>query len=157
MTVNEYYEYVERLASEHKLIGHTAKEPHYFRGELEEFYTDLRNKVRFPALIAESFELTFDEDGKTRETSYIVAVAYKESKNWGNIYSAMSLCERIGDEVLRRITHDAAEGEICANVEAIQAVPLLDEQHLYAGMRYTIRLNTAMEWEPDDDEWIEFQ
>ena len=144
---------MESMATNHKSIGHRDNEKHYFRGELEEFYTDLRNKVNFPALIAESFEISFDDDEKIRETSFIVVCAYGESKNWSNIYGSMSTCESIGDELLRRMMTDADNGEICANVEAVSAIPLLDEQHLYTGMRYTIRVACDFDWEVNDEEW----
>lgn len=148
-----YYQYIEQLATQHKLVAHSENEKHYFRGELEEFYMDLRNKVRFPAVVAESFELSFDNQYKQRETSFIIVVAYKESKNWTQIYSAYDLCERIGDEFLRRMIDDASNGALCANVELLSATPLLDEQHLYAGIRYTIVLSTPFVSEPDPDEW----
>ena len=83
MTSSSYYNHIEHLARTHKLVAHTDRDKHFFRGELEEFYMDLRNRVKFPAVIAESFELTWDEDAefKQRETSFIIAANYKESKN----------------------------------------------------------------------------
>lgn len=153
MTSSQYYLYIEELARLNTRVAHTDTEKHYFRGELEEFYTDLRNKVRFPAVVAESWEISFPDDHKDRETSFIIASAYKESKNWQHIYAALDLCERIGDEFLRRIMADASNGAICADVELLAAVPMLDEQHLYAGVRYTIRLSTPFNPNPDESEW----
>lgn len=94
MTSGQYYQYLESLATQHVDIQHSSVEKHFFRGELEEFYMDLRNKVKFPALVAESFELSFSNDTKMRETSFIVACAYGESKNWDNIYSSIRMRER---------------------------------------------------------------
>jgi len=153
MTVGQYYQYMESMATNHKAIKHRDNKKHYFRGELEEFYMDLRNKVNFPALIAESFEISFDDEKKTRETSFIVACDYKESKNWSKIYGATGTCESIGDEILRRMMTDSDNGDICANIEPISAVPLLNEQHLYAGMRYTIRVKCDFDWVVNVEEW----
>jgi len=157
MTVGQYYQYIESLAASHTAIGHSDSEKHFFRGELEEFYMDLRNRVKFPALIAESFEISFNGDVKTRETSFIVACNYPESKNWQSIYGAMNLCEQIGDEVLRRMMTDASSGEICAELEVLSAVPVLDEQHLYAGMRYTIQISCEFDWDVDEQVWSDLQ
>lgn len=153
MTVGQYYQYVEALATEHVYIRHTENEQHFFRGELEDFYMGLRNKVHFPALIAESYELSFDSDSKTRETSFIVVCDYKESKDWQRVYAAMDFCETIGDEILRRMMSDAEAGDICAELEPISAVPVLDEQHLYAGMRYTIRVGCKFDYDVDRAKW----
>lgn len=158
MTVHQYYQYLESLAEHHVLISHVPGDSngrHFFRGELEEFYMDLRNKVAFPALIAESFELSYTTDEKTRETSFIIANSYKESKNWENIYAAMAQCELIGDEVLRRMIFDTDNGSLCANIVPVTATPMLDEQHLYVGMRYTIRVESAFDFDVDDRQWTD--
>ena len=155
MTSNQYYQYIESLAAAHRMVGHTATEKHYFRGELEEFYTDLRNRVRFPAVVAESFELTYHDGVKERETSFIIAANYKESRNWPQIYAALDLCERIGDEFLRRMATDTDDGTMCGDVEFLAAVPMVNEQHLYAGVRYTIRITCPFSSDPDEDEWTD--
>ena len=122
--IHDYYQYIESLARSHRMVAHSDTEKHFFRGELEEFYMDLRNRVKFPAVIAESWEITFTQGSKERETSFIIAAAYKESKNWQNIYAALDLCERIGDEFLRRILTD------------------------------TIRMSCPFNPDPDEDEWL---
>ena len=154
MTSSQYYQYIESLARSHKMVRHSDTDKHFFRGELEEFYMDLRNKVKFPAVIAESWEITFQEENKKRETSFIIAAAYKESKNWDNIYAAIDLCERIGDEFLRHIIADVDEGKFCGDVELMSAIPMVDEQHLYAGVRYTIQMSCPFRPDPDDDAWL---
>ena len=154
MTSSQYYQYIESLARSHRMVAHSDTEKHFFRGELEEFYRDLRNKVKFPAVIAESWEITFQDETKERETSFIIAAAYKESKNWGHIYAAIDLCERIGDEFLRRIIADVDDGKFCGDVELMSAIPMVDEQHLYAGVRYTIRMSCPFNPEPDEEEWL---
>lgn len=154
MTSSQYYQYIESLARSHRMVAHSETEKHFFRGELEEFYMDLRNRVNFPAVIAESWEIAFTQGSKERETSFIIAAAYTESKNWGNIYAALDLCERIGDEFLRRILADTDDGGICADVELLSAVPMLDEQHLYVGVRYTIRFSCPFNPDPDEEAWV---
>lgn len=154
MTSRQYYQYIEDLAKSHVMVRHSDTEKHFFRGELEEFYMDLRNKVKFPAVIAESWEITFNQETKERETSFIIASSYRESKNWESIYFVMDLCERIGDDFLRRIISDTSDGAICADVELLSAVPMLDEQHLYVGVRYTIRLSCPFNPDQDEEAWL---
>lgn len=154
MTSAQYYQYIEYLAKSHVMVRHSDTEKHFFRGELEEFYMDLRNRVKFPAVIAESWEITFRQETKVRETSFIIASAYSGSKNWDSIYFAMDLCERIGDEFLLRIISDTSDGSVCADVELMSAVPMLDEQHLYVGVRYTIRMSCPFNPDPDEEAWV---
>lgn len=159
MNAETYYNYIENLSEKHTLVQHSPTgEKHFFRGELEEFFMDLRNKVTFPAIIAESFEIRYggDEgDTKTRETSFIVAASYRESKNWDKINEKLELCERIGDEFLRRMMDDAENGGVCANFVPVSAVPMLNEQHLYAGIRYTIDVHSPFDSEPNPDMWTD--
>ena len=156
MNAKEYYAYIESLAALHALVRHSGSAKHYFRGELEEFYTDLRNRVNFPAVIAEGFELSYTSGDKTRETSFIVAAAYRGNQNWPAIYEALDLCERIGDEFLRRMVADGEEASvICANIEPLSAVTLLNEQHLYVGIRYTVRISEAFDETVDEEQWTD--
>jgi len=156
MTAEEYYSYIQHLAENHRMVNHSESKKHYFRGELEEFYADLRNRVNFPAVIAESFELSYADDNKTRETSFIIANSYRGNQNWHNIYASMALCERIGDEFLRRMVSDAEDAaSFCANIEPLSAIPLLDEQHLYVGVRYTVRISNSFAIQVDETQWID--
>jgi len=158
MTPEQYYSYLASLAEKHVQIQHSESSKHYFRGELEEFYMDLRNKVRFPALIAESYDLSYTDDGeKTRETSFIVATNYSESKNWNQIYAATNLCENIGEDILRRMLADEEGGEICAAISLVSATPLLNEMYLYAGVRFTISVNSVFDDAVDAEKWTDLQ
>ena len=136
-----FYNYLEDLCRKNVDISHSDTEKHYFRGELEEFYVDLRNKVSFTCVVAES--------------SFIVCAAYRESKNWDLIYDAMTLCEQIGDEFLRRMVFDSEDGNFCGWIEPVSATPLLNEQRLYVGMRYTLRVNQEFNEDVYADKWTD--
>ena len=153
MNPEQFYNYLEGLAEKHVLIRHSTGEKHFFRGELEEFYMDLRNRVNFPALIAESYELTYDVDLKVRESSFIIATNYIQTKDWDAIYTAMNLCERIGDELLCKMISDSEEGNICGLVTPVTAIPVLNEQHLYCGIRFTFQISAPFYTEPNPDNW----
>lgn len=156
MSPYQYYSYLESLAANHTDVNHSSTTPHYFRGELEEFYMDLRNKVSFPAVVAEGFEISFPDGDKTRETSFIIANSYSEVKNWESIFSALSVCETIGDEFLRRMLHDEEDSDsFCVNVEPVSATPIINDQCLYVGMRYTIRLNESFSEDVDSSKWTD--
>lgn len=144
MTPAHFYEYLESVAARIQEIGHSDTENHFFRGELEEFYRDLRNRVKFPAFIAESYELQYDNNIKTRESSFIIAMNYKEAKNWVSVYSALDACEIIGDKIIEKITEDTDNGLLCANFLPISATPLINEQHLYVGLRFTFHMNEPL-------------
>ena len=79
--------YLQDLAARHKSLNHTEREPHFFRGELEEFYTGFRDRVNFPALIQEGGEIRFTSDNadnafKERESSFMVVQSYEDDGDY---------------------------------------------------------------------------
>ena len=130
-----YYAKMKTLAEQHRLLQHSENELHYFRGELEEFYVGLRNKVNFPAMVVEGYELNYSEDKKQLETSFFIAQDYKEQNDYDEIDRAFDLCERIGESVAKRLMAEADDLN-CQSVVLDNAVQMQHETEKYVGMRF---------------------
>jgi len=155
-TPANYYGYMKTLAERHDLIKHTENEKHFFRGELEEFYIGLKNKVNFPAMIAEGFTLNYGDNlqRKERESSFIIAEKYTEQKDYGDIDRAFNLCEIIGEEIIRRLLEDE-EFNDCATFEAVSAVQIINEMEKYVGIRFTITANSPFFEDINPEMWAD--
>ncbi|MDR0207069.1 MAG: hypothetical protein LBI45_07445 [Bacteroidales bacterium] len=161
-TPKAFGDYMQRLASLHVSLAHTPEEPHYFRGELEEFYTGLRDRVNFPALIQEGSEIRFTSDQarnsfKERDSSFMIVQGYECDNDYDAIYAAFDLCEKIGDEIIRRINADKYDPACMVVkdflIEDASAVQIQNVRERYVGVRYTFSPKTPFWHEPDKNMW----
>ena len=149
----DLYSYLEMLAVKHADLQHSEKEQHYFRGELEDFYIGLRNRVNFPALLSESFELFYKDELKSREFSFIVVKDYDENNDYNHIDQAISVSEEIGEEIIRKILHDFDEHDL-GELDYGQGLPMENKEEKYIGIRFTLTMNSCFNTEIDKKKWI---
>jgi hypothetical protein len=135
--MRRYYDLMEELAREHTEVQHTDDERHYFRRELEEFYMGLRNKVHFPAIIAEGYETSYQNEIHHKETSFIVVQGYAERDDYSAIEEAFETCEVIGEDFLSRLVQGEAT-PVCLSITPLGAAQMINETEKYVGVRFTI-------------------
>jgi hypothetical protein len=161
-TPKAFGDYMQKLASLHIELAHTPEEPHYLRGELEEFYTGLRDRVNFPALVQEGSEIRFTSDQarnsfKERDSSFMIVQDYESDNDYDAIYAAFDFCEKIGDEIIRKINADKYEDSCMVVkdflIEDVSAVQIQNVRERYVGVRYTISPKTPFWHEPDPNAW----
>jgi len=152
-TPQALYSYLEMLAVKNTDLKHSEKEQHYFRGELEDFYLGLRNRVKFPALISESFELNYDADWKYREFSFIVVEDYQDRNKYNQIDDAISKCEEIGEEIIRKILHDFDEHDL-GELDYGHGDPMENKEQKYIGIRFTITMKSCFDTEINKKKWV---
>jgi len=157
-----FCDYMQLLATLHVSLSHTPEEPHYFRGELEEFYTGLRDSVNFPALIQEGNEIRFTSDQalnsfKERDSSFMIVQNYECDNDYNAIYAAFDLCEQIGDEIIRRMNKDKYDSACMVIkdflLEDVSAVQIQNTRERYVGVRYTISPKTPFWHEITKSMW----
>jgi hypothetical protein len=148
----EYYQFMKQIAERYRLIAHSEQQAHFFRGELEEFYVGLRNRVNFPALVVEGFNLSYSDTVKRRETSFIIAQSYTEQDDYDQLEEVFDLCERIGDEVVRYLGEYFSE---CARITNITAAQLENESEKYCALRYTFDIEMPFYQDLNADDWDE--
>lgn len=157
-----FSDYLRKLAACHKSINHTTEEPHFFRGELEEFYVGFRDRLNFPALVQEGSEIRFTSDNadnafKERESAFMVVQSYPDDNDYDAIYEAFDLCERIGDEIIRRMNCDKYDSQ-CMEVkdfllDEVSAIQIQNTRERYVGVRYTFTTKTPFWNETDNSKW----
>lgn len=144
-TLIDYTVYMRQLATEHRHIHHTADEPHFFRGELQEFFEGLRSHVEFPCLIAEGSEVgysgTKQNITKRRTTSFIVADSFEDVGDFAEMEERMSGCELIAEEILGRMLSDSNKPFHTVDVESVEGQYLANEAQRYVG--YRVNLTTV--------------
>lgn len=144
MTQQDWDIYFATLAAEHTLLRHTPQDKHFFRGEVEEFFGDLRSKVRFPALIMETGLLTLQRNdagyfSNLRTLAFIVA-QNNVRDNWDDISAALADCEVIGSELIGRLVSDI-DGDLypgfdCLSLTKVDCEPLANPPQKYVGWRF---------------------
>lgn len=137
----DYTTYMRQLAVKHRKLKHTSKNPHFFRGELQEFFDRLRSDVNFPCLIAESSEVSYHGDihnpSKIRTASFIVADRYELQDDYLNIQLQMSSCEKIAEQILGRMANDKSAPFKRIDFPQTEGQYIQNEQERYVGFRIT--------------------
>lgn len=133
MTILDWTNYFSNLASKHTSLQHSATSKHFFRGELDEFWQDIRSKAKFPALMLESSLLDITSEtssfSSTRTLAFVIVDNCKVDR-YQSITQVHSQCEVIATSILERIRHDIHEGELgtvrllSAHLEPIENVPM---------------------------------
>ena len=140
----DYTVYMRMLATQHRRIRHTADTPHFFRGELQEFFEGLRSRVEFPCLITESSEVEYTGTrqnlAKRRTTSFIVADSYENVGDFSEMEEKMSGCEMIAEELLGRMLTDTDKPFHSVDIEGIEGQYLANEAQRYVGYRVNLTL-----------------
>jgi len=150
---NAFYSYFELLAVKNTSLKHSETEQHYFRGEYTEFYLGLRNRVKFPALISESFELNYNENLKFREFPFIIVEDYQDKNKYKQIDDAISTCEEIGEEIIRKILHDFDKYD-WGELEYGIGEPMENKEQKYIGIRFTITMKSCFNTDIDKTKWM---
>jgi len=141
----EFVDYFEQLAREHVDIRHTDKEKHFFRIELEEILTGLKSKIRYPALILESYDFVFKDqnsDNVHKEVScaFDIIDIVKDGGNYDLIHATWHRMEEIGDEICIRILDDKRSRKIDVlshfHLTNVKGNLLVDMNLMHYGVRY---------------------
>lgn len=140
----DYTAYMRQLAAEHVRLHHTPDEPHFFRGELEEFMDGLRSKVSFPCLVTESNEVEYEGTknnlSKKRSTSFIIVDTYDNVGDFNETDEKMSLCEMIAEDILGRMITDTQKPFRMAQIDEAEGNYLLHMSERYVGYRVNLTM-----------------
>lgn len=108
---NQYISYFEAIARNLIAIGHTNEKKHFFRMEFDEVLVALPAKINWPALILESYDISFiDNKGdnilKQRNGAFMILDIVKNQQDFNAIHTAYDKCEVIVDDILSQIMLD---------------------------------------------------
>ncbi len=156
----DYTAYMRHLAELHTALRHCSEDRHFFRGELHEFFDNLRSRVSFPALVVEGSEVAYRGERsnitKRRTTSFIVVDTYDQVGDYGEMELKVSGCEKIAEEILGRMVADKEKPFIRIEVDNGEGEYLANEAQRYVGYRITFDLiddscmNNEGVWDEED-------
>lgn len=159
--ITDFSLYLENLASQHKEIGHKRSEPHYFRGEMEEFFGSLRSAVNFPALIQMGSELRYAINNsmlyKVRSSAIIIADTYSADGDYDEATEKFAKCERIGEDIMMRMKSDASEKSYLVgfDINTVTATQLMNAEERYLGVRFDFEITTTFCRTPGTGIWLD--
>lgn len=157
-TITDFIDFFKNIAEKNIDINHSQNEPHFFRGELEEMFYNLRNTTHFPCLCLENFELNYNDEGnnkwKERSSAFSIVNEYFEKNDYDEYDKTFSTCEEIGDEVIRKILEYCTQDNHCPiSFENIHATPFINTEMKYGGIRYEFSIKEPFNEEPNPAKW----
>lgn len=145
-TIKDFYAFLKHEAETNEMIGAAEGEKHFFRGEINEFYTGLRNECAFPAVIGEGFANEYEEEGngvwKRRETAFSVVDGYGDTDDWDQIDNAYAVAETIGDDILRKLIEGYRAQRCIVTVTKAECSQVENQPERWAGLRYQIVISS---------------
>ena len=140
--LSDFSDYIKSLAISHVDIAHSDEAKHYFRGEVEEFFQNLRSAVCFPCVVLESCEVEYKNGApsfqKVRNTAFIVVADYDQLDDFSEIQNKLSLCEKIGEEFIGRIEDDNI---FRIDMDSVVATYMQNQQQRYVGCRFAFSIS----------------
>lgn len=153
----DLHSYFEELAKKHKSVLHSSEKKHFFKGGLEDFFIGLKNFVKFPAVVFDGFELRYDgEDDdiqKEREFSFIVCQQYEKVNNVEQRNQAVSDCEKIGEDFIKKIIDDLDESSCGFSFSCASGILMENTNEKYVGMEFTCLLTSKFNTKVDTTVW----
>lgn len=107
----DYTNYFKEIAEQ--FLGHTEVEKHFFRKGLDEFLNGLSTSVNYPALLLDSYDFSFDDNGadnvmKPRTAAFMVIDHVNDIEDYDLIDAAMDRTEEIVNLIYNKMRRDIA-------------------------------------------------
>jgi len=160
---SEIIAYFEDIAKRHIAIKHSDSEKHFFRLELDEFYTGLRDDVNYPALVLEGYDYDFtdpksDNVLKNRNGAFMLIDHCSEDDDFDRMHEIWDALEEIGDDILIKILADKRDRTVTTvrdfdlnNVEATLIANDVDQNY---GIRFSFRISTHKSNDVNLAKWV---
>lgn len=167
-TVDKFYQYFEELATSHHSIRHTTHKPKFWKLNLEEILTTAKASVK-PGevmMIMEDVETSLagadtDHPGRIRRGAFILCMNVP-NLNYKQVLEAYTECERIGDEIIRKLYQDCEDREheffedglLDFDSNAVNSMTVGPVLMNAFGQRYEFNLVDSFDLLQEDDVWL---
>ena len=155
--------YFETLARQHKSIGHTDAEKHFFRMELDEVLGGLnRSDVAFPFLALEGYDFGFTDNRsdnvlKNRGCGFMVVDHLVDKSDFDRLHQIWDEMEEIGTDILVRMKRDKRNADVPVirefNFESVEARLIHNEMNGNVGIRFTFSMSSPVDGDVDPEKW----
>lgn len=158
---SDIIQYFETLASEHVEILHSDSEKHFFRYEIEEVLTSLR-QMNYPALILEGYRYSYrdsksDNILKKRTGAFILLGHLSDIGDYDAMHDLWDKLEVICDDILARIKADKYNPAMRAvrdfDISSVEVSLLANDQDKNFGIRCTFTLSSPSAMVVDPAKW----
>lgn len=158
---SELITYFRTLATQNKDIAHSATEKHFYRFELDEVLTGLKNVV-YPALILEGYRYSLsdkqsDNVMKNRTGAFILIDHLKDKGDFDGMHTIWDNMECICDELIAKIITDKRNKQVKAvrdiDLNTIEVALISNQLDQNYGIRCTYDIKSAFTTDIDPSKW----
>jgi hypothetical protein len=113
-TYKDLQVYFENLATNHASILHTPEDAHFFKSDINEILSGIRDRVNFPCVIMADYDYSFvDNDSDNYHKRRAIALVFldhcEDADDFESIRDIYSNMEEIADDWINRIFSDKTE------------------------------------------------
>jgi hypothetical protein len=154
--------YFENIARQHVAIQHTDKSKHFYRFEIDEMLTGLKN-INYPALILEAYAIGFTDNGsdnvlKDRKGAFTLMGHVSDSGNYQAIHELWDELETIADDILARIRADKRNPAIkvvkAFDIASVEGSIISNQVGKDYGLRFEFTLTSPAPLDVDPTRWL---
>ena len=158
---SEIITYFRTLATQHVTIGHSLAEKHFYRFELEEILSNLKN-VNYPALILEGYRYSLsdkqsDNVMKERTGAFVLVDHLRDINDFDKMHEIWDNMESICDQMIARIKSDKRNPAIKAirdfDLGSVQVALIANETDNNYGIRCTFTISSSFTTDVDPQKW----
>lgn len=158
---SEIIQYFKTLASQHVAIGHSLNEKHFYRFELEEILSNLKN-VNYPALILEGYRYSLTDKSsdnvmKERTGAFVLIDHMSDMGDFDAMHEVWDNMETICDEIIARIKSDKRNSTIRSirdfDLGSVQVALIANETDKNFGIRCTFTITSSFTTDVDAAMW----
>ena len=153
--------YFRTLAAQHVSIGHSYAEKHFYRFELEEILSNLKN-VNYPALILEAYRYSLsdkqsDNVQKERTGAFVLIDHLKDIGDFDAMHEIWDNMETICDDIIARIKTDkrnpAAKAVRDFDLNNVNVALIANENDRNYGIRCTFTISSPLTTDVSAEKW----
>ena len=159
---SDLVQYFKDIATKHKSIGQTPGEKHFYRFEIDEVLSGLKN-INYPALILEGYRCDFTDDLadnilKNRSGAFILLDHVNDIGDFDQIHLVWDNLENIADDILIRIKRDKRDSFNKTikdfKIGSVEYSLLANEQDRNYGIRCTFTISSPLTAVRENSNWI---
>jgi hypothetical protein len=153
--------YFHTLAAQHVAIGHSYTEKHFYRFELEEILSNLKN-VNYPALILEAYRYSLsdkqsDNVQKERTGAFVLIDHLNDIGDFDAMHEIWDNMETICDDIIARIKTDkrnpAAKAVRDFDLNNVNVALIANENDRNYGIRCTFTISSPLTTDMAAEKW----
>jgi hypothetical protein len=159
---SELVQYFKTLASQHTAIAHSDNDKHFYRFELEEVLTSLKN-INYPAFILEGYRYGLidklsDNVLKQRSGAFMIISHLADVSDFDTMHDIWDNLESICDDIIIRIKSDKRNPLISAiknfDLDSVEVTLIANEIDNNFGIRCTFTVSSPLSMEVNSDVWL---